>query len=107
MADTTPTRPEMNVISKHGNESLVQQDSRPSTPRNFWHSFRLFEWRFEEYGFKYIYIILIIYSLVILSLDLMFDLRAKVYLPYWNLVLLNHDLTNWILISFAVSLALI
>src|SRR6266481_9064622 len=82
-------------------ELSVLQGSQTSSSVDFWPSFRLFPLKIDEYGFNYIYIFLIVYFLIVLMLDFLFDTRVRAFNSGWDFILSKHDLTNWILVSVA------
>lgn len=97
-------------------ESIVQQPSNTSvsvtgesqkkgvsTSQNFWHTFRLFPLRSDEFLFDYFYLLILGMCAVYLILGVLYDARLGAISSHQDFYNLKRDLSNWILISLAVA----
>src|SRR5438270_13122350 len=89
----------------------VQQVSI-SLPGAFWQSFRLFPWRFEQFGFTHWYLLGIGYLLLAFILDFLTDVRTMYFVhslhqlepSYHDFGTTTHDLVdNWLLYTLGVA----
>src|SRR5438094_5608077 len=102
-----------------GNLSTAQSEANLLTPTNFgkfWHSFRLFPFRFGEYAFTHWYLFTIGLFGVLLILDLSSDLMHGLAFHHDSLYYFLHnfhntatygELTDWIYITGVVAVSLI